>query len=267
MKVWLIVVLLAVAAATAAVTEAVAAATVAVTEADAAVTDATVTQHPEIKADAKTNIDEDHETRGKDDEENDEGSNESSSEENDEGEAQEAVKTCGAITTHKPVAATKPRPYTKPTTYVKPAYVKPTYQVTTPIYRPVVTTEAPKTSTVYSKGVYVKPVAPVEAPKYVKPKVVEATTPKYVPISFEKPVAPPVITIRKSGWVRAPGYKLGYARAESSNPAVVEPLKYTAPAKTSETVAVVTTTKSDEKPNAPRQTYPKWFFKTKSIGN
>lgn len=150
---------------------------------------------------------------------------------------------------------------------MKPAYVKPTYQVTTPIYRPVVTTEAPKTSTVYSKGVYVKPVAPVEAPKYVKPKVVEATTPKYVPISFEKPVAPPMITIRKSGWVRAPGYKLGYARAESSNPAVVEPLKYTAPAKTSETVAVVTTNKSDEKPNAPRQTYPKWFFKTKSIGN
>ncbi|XP_057381089.1 uncharacterized protein LOC130703666 [Daphnia carinata] len=250
MKVWLIAILLAVAV------------TAAVAEANVAVTG--VTRLPE--ADAKTNENEDYETSGKDDEENDEGSNESSSEEHDEEnkKTQVAVKTCGATTTHKPVAATKPRPYTPTPSYVKPAYVKPTYQVVTPFYRPAVTTEAPKTSTVSG---YIKTDAPVQAPKYIKPAVVEVSTPKYVPISFEKPVATPAVTIRKSGWVRAPGYKLGYARAESTNPAVVGPLKYTAPATVSETVTVVTTTKSDEKPNAPRQTYPKWFFKTKSTGN
>ncbi|KAI9553037.1 hypothetical protein GHT06_020926 [Daphnia sinensis] len=237
MKVWLIAVLLAVAV------------TAAVAEADKAVTDAAVT--PGTRADAKTK--EDDETSGKDDE--DGGSNESSSEENNEenDEGKTEVKTCGATTTHKPVAtSTKPKPST-------PAYVKPTKEVVTPIYRPAVTTEAPKTSTVYST---VKP----EAPKYVKPTIVEVTTPKYVPISFEKPVATPAVTIRKSGWVRAPGYKLGYARAESSNPAVIEPIKYTAPsAKVSETV--VMKTKSEEKPSVPRQVYPKWFFKTKSTGN
>lgn len=163
---------------------------------------------------------------------------------------------------------------------MKPAYVKPAYtptsynkpiyeQVATPTYRPVVTTEAPKPTTVYSIN-YVKSEASasVEAPKYEKPSptVIEVTTAKYGPILFEKPVATPAVTIRKSGWVRAPGYKLGYARAESSsNSAVITPLNYTPPVKTSE--SVVTTTKTDEKSSAPRQTYPKWFFKPKSTVN
>ena len=158
---------------------------------------------------------------------------------------------------------------------IKPAYViRPTaaayspskvnyIQVPGPVYKPVVvtTTEAPYkplavVSEVKTSVPAVKP-KPTEPSKYVKPaSIITAalleTTTKYAPIVFEKPSSAPVVTVRKSGWVRAPGYNLGYARSESSGPAVVETPK----------TSVVSSGQPATKKVITRQS--QWFFKPKS---
>ncbi len=155
-------------------------------------------------------------------------------------------------------------------TYIEPAYAPATatysksnyIQIPGPVYKPAVTTEAPKPTVAYNvvKTEISAPAAvkTVETPKteskYVKPviaSVVETTT-KYSPIVFEKPSSAPVVTARKSGWVRAPGYNLGYARSENSDPAVVETPKTSATR--SEPLA---TAKTVVTPLA----YRNWFYK------
>ena len=177
-----------------------------------------------------------------------------------------------------------------PVVYTTEAYVKPTYvpstaaptynkvnyvQVPGPVYKPVVTstTEAPKPLAETKPEIYVPPAVerPKFEPKYIRPivtAVVETTT-KSAPIVFDKPSSAPLVTVRKSGWVRAPGYKLGYARSESiSDPAVVVETPKTVSAVVSKPVVAISQ-KSDDysataKTTVARQSYPQWFFKPKS---
>jgi hypothetical protein len=215
-------------------------------------------------------------SQGKEGEKEEEGSNESSSEENEEEEKEEEESSTNhqadeQVTTVK-VLGYVPVVYTTET-YVKPtyvptaaAYIKSNYiQIPGPVYKPAVTTEAPKPTVTYPRYNVVKTeisapavVETVETPKteskYVKPVVaaVVETTTKYSPIVFEKPSSAPVVTVRKSGWVRAPGYNLGYARSENSDPAVVETPRTSATR--SEPLA---TAKTVVTPLADRQ----WFYK------
>lgn len=212
-------------------------------------------------------------SQGKEGEKEEGGSNESSSEENEEEEKEEEESSTNQadeeVTTVK-VLGYVPVVYSTTEAYVKPTYVptaaaysKSNYiQIPGPIYKPAVTTEAPKPTVTYNV-VKTETSAPavvqtVETPKteskYVKPiiaPVVETTT-KYSPIVFEKPSSAPVVTVRKSGWVRAPGYNLGYARSENSDPAVVETPRTSATR--SEPLA---TAKTAVTPLAYRQ----WFYK------
>ena len=143
-----------------------------------------------------------------------------------------------------------------PVIYTTEAYIKPSYVITTyskenyiqvpgSAYKPVITSEATKTSV---------PVA-IETPKfeskYVKPIItaVLETATKNEPIIVEKATSASVGTVRKSGWVRAPGYKLGYARSESSDPvSTISKRSDDTPAKTLSS----------------RQTHSQWFFKPNS---
>jgi hypothetical protein len=216
-------------------------------------------------------------SQGKEGEKEEGGSNESSSEENEEEEKEEEESSTNhqadeEITTVKvlgyvPVVYSTTEAYVKPTyvptaaTYIKSNYI----QIPGPVYKPTVTTEAPKPTITYPRYNVAKietsapaVVETVETPKteskYVKPVVaaVVETTTKYSPIVFEKPSSAPVVTVRKSGWVRAPGYNLGYARSENSDPAVVETPRTSATR--SEPLA---TAKTVVTPLADRQ----WFYK------
>ena len=205
-----------------------------------------------------------------------EGSNESSSEENEEENEEEEESSTKAAEEVITTVKVTPVVYSTTEAYIKPAYViRPTaatyspskvnyIQVPGPVYKPVVvtTTEAPYTPLVVVS--VVKPSVPAVKPKpidepskYVKPASILTaaleTTTKYAPIVFEKPSSAPVVTVRKSGWVRAPGYNLGYARSESSGPAVVE---------TPKTSAVSSGSQPATKKVVTRQS--QWFFKPKS---